>query len=150
MGAIAPPIPKVAPKSFRVIKLLMLITRVLLTFVCSISRNHKWTSCIFVFVQFSKWIAMMYVLYALKLQFWLRSNPNLKVFFITQIGHRPGVSNSKRRPNENLQKTGPQYDCSRAAIWRWRNKGCAWNLLETAATSFFPANDIVSYREFIS
>ena len=104
MGAIAPPIPKVAPKSFRVIKLLMLITRVLLTFVCSISRNHKWTSCIFVFVQFSKWIAMMYVLYALKLQLWLRSNPNLKVFFITQIGHRPGVSNSKRRPNENLHK----------------------------------------------
>jgi len=99
-----PPIPKVAPKIFRVIKLLMLITRVLLTLVCSISRNHQWTSCIFVFVQFSKWKAVLYVLHALKLKLWLRSNQKMKVFFITQIGHRPGVSNSKRRPNENLHK----------------------------------------------
>jgi len=27
---------------------------------------------------------------------------NFKVFFVTQIGHRPGVSSSKRKPNENL------------------------------------------------
>jgi len=26
--------------------------------------------------------------------------------FITQIGRRPGVSNSKRRSNENIQKKG--------------------------------------------
>jgi len=28
-------------------------------------------------------------------------------------------------------------------------KGCTWNLLETAFASFFPANDVVIYREFI-
>jgi len=29
-------------------------------------------------------------------------------------------------------------------------KRCTWNLLETAFASFFPGNDVVSYREFIS
>jgi len=29
---------------------------------------------------------------------------SVKVFFITQIGHRPRASNSKRGPNEDLKK----------------------------------------------
>jgi len=29
---------------------------------------------------------------------------SVKAFFITQIGHRPRASNSKRRPNEELKK----------------------------------------------
>jgi len=38
---------------------------------------------------------------------------SVKVFFITQIGHRPRATNAKR----GLKKeTGPHYDYSRAAI----------------------------------
>jgi len=37
----------------------------------------------------------MYVLYALQLKLWLRSNP-VSVYFITQIGHRPRALNSKQ------------------------------------------------------
>ena len=60
----------------------------------------------------------MYVLYALQLKLWLRSNA-VSVFFITQIGHRPRALNSK----QGLKKeTEPHYDYSRTAIWRWRKK----------------------------
>jgi len=32
-------------------------------------------------------------------------------FFITQIGHTPGFSNSKQGPSEDLQKIGPLFSC---------------------------------------
>ena len=53
---------------------------------------------------------MMYVLHAMKLKLWLRSNP-VSIFFITQIGHTPGFSNSKQGPSEDLQKIGPLFSC---------------------------------------
>ena len=76
----------------------------------------------------------------------LPEQSSVKVFFITQIGHRPRASNSKR----GLKKeTGPHYDYSRASIWRWRKKGCTWNLLETAFASFFLRMISWVNREFI-
>jgi len=45
----------------------------------------------------------MYVLYALELKLWLRSNPVSKTFFITQIGHRPRASNEAQ--NEGQTRT---------------------------------------------
>ena len=38
-------------------------------------------------------MAVVYVLYAMKLKLWLRSNPVSKCFFIIQLGHRPGLTN---------------------------------------------------------
>jgi len=63
---------------------------------------------------------------------------SFKVFFITQIGHRSGCQaqialRAKRRPTK---EPGPQYDYHVTALWRWRNKGSTWTLLETAFTSF--------------
>jgi len=70
----------------------------------------------------------------------------VKVFFITQIGHRPRASDSK----QGLKKeTGHimtilelQYnaDAKKLYLKLTRNRFCI----------FFPANNIVSYREFIS
>ena len=91
----------------------------------------------------------MHVLYALQLKLWLRSNPVSKSF-IMQIGHRPRASNSKQGPNKDLKnKQGRimtilelQYDADAKRLYLklTRNSFCI----------FFPANDIVSYREFIS
>ena len=70
--------------------------------------------------------------------------------FTTQIGHRPRASNSKRGPNEDLKKKqglimtilGRQYDADakKRYLQPTRNSLCI----------FFPSNDVVSYREFIS
>jgi len=74
----------------------------------------------------------------------------VKVFFITQIGHRPWASNSKQGQNKDLKKKQGrimtilklQYDvdAKRLYLKLTRNSFCI----------FFSANDIVSYREFIS
>jgi len=63
---------------------------------------------------------------------------SFKVFFITEIGHRPGCQTQiDPRAKRGLTKEpGPQYDCPVAALWRWRNKGGTWCLLETAFTFF--------------
>jgi len=56
----------------------------------------------------------MYVFYALKLKLRLRSNPVSKSFFISQIGHRPRASNSKRglkkKQGRIMTILGLQYD----------------------------------------
>ena len=44
---------------------------------------------------------------------------SVKASFITQIGHRLRPSNSKQGTKK---ETGPYYDYSRVAIWRWRKK----------------------------
>jgi len=74
----------------------------------------------------------------------IEKKSSFKVFFITQIGHTPGFSNSNCSEGETRTKK------NKAALWLWRNKGGTWSLLETTFTYFFPANGIVSYREFIS
>ena len=62
-----------------------------------------------------------------------------KVYFITKIGHRPGCQTqiAPRAKRGLTKEPGPQYDYPVAALWRWRNKGGTWTLLETAFTSFF-------------
>jgi len=79
----------------------------------------------------------MYVLHAFEARTLAEKQSSFKDFFITQTGHTPGFSNSKRGPSEDLQKTGPHYDYSRTAIWRWHNKEGTWTLQETAFTYFF-------------
>ena len=68
-----------------------------------------------------------------------KKQSSFKVFFITEIGHRPGCQTQiDPRAKRGLTKEpGPQYDYPAAALWRWRNKGGTWTLLETAFTSFF-------------
>jgi len=54
----------------------------------------------------------------LEVQTLAEKQSSVKVFFITQIGHRPRASNSKRGPNEDLKEKqgrimtilGLQYD----------------------------------------
>ena len=41
-----------------------------------------------------------------------------------------------RGRKEDYKKQGYYYDYPRAALWRWRNKGGTWALLEAAFTSF--------------
>jgi len=46
---------------------------------------------------------------------------------------KPWVSNSNCSENQiRTYKVNP-----RAALWRWRNNGCTWSLLETAFKSYF-------------
>jgi len=62
----------------------------------------------------------MYVLYALKLKIWLRSNPVSKLFYNMQKGHRPGASKSNCSKGETrtyeaplgciMTILGPHYD----------------------------------------
>jgi len=47
-------------------------------------------------------------------------------------------------PNKDLQSN------PRAALWRLRNYGGTWTLLETVFYILFPAKGIVSYRQIIS
>jgi len=64
---------------------------------------------------------------------------NFKVFFIAEIGHRPGCQTqiAPRAKRGLTKEPGLHYDYPVAALWRWRKKGGTWTLLETAFTSFF-------------
>jgi len=64
---------------------------------------------------------------------------SFKVFFITERGQRPGCHTqiAPRAKRGLTKEPGPHYDYPVAALWRWRNKGGTWNLLDTAFTSFF-------------
>jgi len=58
---------------------------------------------------------------------------SFKVYFITEIGHRPGCQTQiAPRAKRGLTKEPgprPHYDYPVAALWRWRNKGGTWTLL---------------------
>ena len=74
-----------------------------ITFVCSLSRNLKWTSYIFVLYNFEANSGNVRFI-CLAAQTLAEKQSSVKVFFITQIRHRPRASNSKRGPNEDLKK----------------------------------------------
>jgi len=91
----------------------------------------------------------MYVLHAFEAQTLAEKQSSFKVFFITQIGHTPGFSNTKRGPSEDLQQTGSfmtilglQYD---AGTTKKVPEPYKKQLLH-----IFPASGIVNYIGFIS